>query len=47
MERDGSFDLEGDVADPSVKQLMVELKKESESTKMMIPVKNGRFAHDC
>jgi hypothetical protein len=44
MERDGFFDLEGKVADTSVEQLMVELKKENDSTKIMIPVKNGKFA---
>lgn len=44
MERDGSFELTGDVADSSVEQLMVELKKESESTKIMVPVEDGKFA---
>jgi hypothetical protein len=43
MERDGSFELTGEVADSNVEQLMVELKKESESTKIMVPVENGEF----
>jgi hypothetical protein len=43
MEKDGSFELEGEVEDTSVEQLMVELKKESESTKIMIPVEKGKF----
>ncbi|MFG6497538.1 transglutaminase-like domain-containing protein [Fictibacillus sp. UD] len=43
MERDGFFELAGEIADSSVKQLMVELKKDSESTKVMIPVKDGKF----
>jgi Transglutaminase-like superfamily len=43
MEKDGSFALEGEIADSGVEQLMVELKKESDSTKIMIPVKNGKF----
>ncbi|MCM3733856.1 transglutaminase-like domain-containing protein [Fictibacillus nanhaiensis] len=44
MERDGSFELEGVVGDTRVEQLMVELKKESESTKIMIPVEDGKFS---
>jgi Transglutaminase-like superfamily len=44
MEKDGSFELEGEVEDTSVEQLMVELKKESESTKIMIPVEDGKFS---
>jgi Transglutaminase-like superfamily len=44
MEIDGSFELAGEVEDPRVEQLMVELKKESESTKIMIPVENGKFS---
>jgi Transglutaminase-like superfamily len=43
MEKDGSFELEGEVEDTSVEQLMVELKKESESTKIMIPVEKRKF----
>jgi Transglutaminase-like superfamily len=44
MEKNGSFELEGEVKDTSIEQLMVELKKESESTKIMIPVENGKFS---
>jgi Transglutaminase-like superfamily len=44
MERDGSIELEGLVEDTSVEQLMVELKKESDSTKIMIQVENGKFS---
>lgn len=43
MEIDGSFELAGEVEDTSVEQLMVELKKENESTKIMIPVEKGKF----
>lgn len=44
MEIDGSFELAGEVEDTIVEQLMVELKKESESTKIMIPVEKGKFS---
>jgi transglutaminase/protease-like cytokinesis protein 3 len=44
MEIDGSFELAGEVEDTSVEQLMVELKKENESTKIMISVEKGKFS---
>ncbi|WNB91831.1 transglutaminase-like domain-containing protein [Bacillus sp. NEB1478] len=44
MEKDGSFELNGKVEDTSVDKLMVELTKDSESTNIIIPVKEGEFS---
>jgi hypothetical protein len=44
IEKDGSFELNGKVKDTSIEKLMVELKKDSESTKIIIPVEGGSFS---
>jgi hypothetical protein len=43
MEKDESFELKGEVKDTNVSQIMVELKKENDSTKIMVPVEDGKF----
>jgi transglutaminase-like putative cysteine protease len=44
MKKKGSFELNGKVQDSSVEKVMVELTKENESTKMIIPVEDGKFS---
>lgn len=43
MNEDGKVILSGSIADKAAKDIMVELTKDTQATKIMIPLENGRF----
>ncbi|MCQ6268280.1 transglutaminase domain-containing protein [Fictibacillus sp. WQ 8-8] len=43
MKRDGKVDLSGSIGDKKAKDLMIEVSKGPQVTKVMVPLENGRF----